>query len=161
MTAEQESALLQQLGASIDATRQLVSLLQREQKALTEHDVALLEEAVSDKQMLLSRLQLLEEALGATFLELGFEPDKGVLEQMSRLAHDNLPLKTSIEFMRNAIEECTRLSQENALLVNSGIKRVHSSLDLIRGFYEQDVASVYGPPGYLSPQQFKRDIAKV
>ncbi len=161
MTSDQESALLQQLGASVDATRQLVTMLKAEQRALTEHDVELLEETVSEKQLVLARLKLLEETLSETFVSLGIDPKKGVLDQLEQVAHENVQLKMSVEYMRNSLKECAQLTEENAALVATGIKRVHNSLDLIRGFYEQDVASVYGPPGHVLASEFKRDIAKV
>ncbi len=162
MTPSQENHLKRQLLDVSNATRQLLLILQTEQQALCEHDVLLLETTVGEKQLCLSGLKLLESSLEDGFKQLGFDTSQGVLAQLDTLVPENVQLKESIGVVREKLEECSKLTAENALLVSTGINNVRSSLDLIRQPYEQDDATVYGPPGQeLSAMAFKRDIAIV
>ena len=161
MTPAQEKHLTQQLDDAGVAIEQLLTILKSEQRALAEHDVELLENTANEKQLCLSGLAMVESRLGETFKALGFDIQKGVLGQLGKLAHENVSLRSRVELMRQQLQECSQLTNENSVLITAGINNVRSSLDLIRGGYEEGFASLYGPSGHTTDQDFKRYIATV
>lgn len=161
MKGSQEAALLNMLQEAVEATQQLSEVLTQEQLALVEHDIDALEETVQTKSMALTRLQMVEASLTQAFGEMGFDLNKSLLEQLEMLAHENIELKSCARYMRDSLQECQRLTQENASLVSLGMQRVSHSLNFLGKLHNQEVASVYGPPGHMDVASFKRSITTV
>lgn len=161
MNVSQESALLNLLQEAVQSTQQLNDVLQQEQKALVEHDIDALEETVQTKSLALTRLQMVETSLSQNFAMMGFDLDNSLLEQLEMLAHENIELKSCARYMRDSLQECQRLTEENASLVSLGLKRVTHSLNFLHNLHHQEVASVYGPPGHMDTEKLKRNITVV
>ena len=161
MDAQQEVQLLKQLQEAIEATGQLNQVLQDEQQALINQDIDTLETTIQTKSLALTRLQMIERTLTESFKSLGLNLDRTLLAQLESLAVENFELQTSARVMRESLLSCQQLTRENAALVSSGLKRVTDSLDLLHRLNNQDVASVYGPPGHMDLEKIKRSITVV
>lgn len=161
MNLSQESTLLKMLQEAVEATQQLIEVLQQEQDALVQHDIDALEDCVQTKSLALTRLQMVEASLSQSFSAMGFDLDKSLLEQLEQLAHENIELKSCARYMKDSLQECQRLTKENASLVSTGLKRVSDSLNFMHNLHNKEVASVYGPPGHLAVEKMKRSITVV
>lgn len=161
MDSRQEAQLLNQLTEAIEATDQLNEVLESEQRALVEQDIEALENSIQAKSLALTRLQMVEGGLTQSLSQLGLALDKTLLSQLESMATENADLQESARVMREKLLHCQRMTRENAALVNSGLKRVTDSLGLLHRLHNQDVASVYGPPGHIDMEKIKRSITVV
>lgn len=114
--------------------KEFIGLLQREWDVVTEYSLEGLQEVIKKKEVLILKMQVLEESRAETIRSLsemlGVPPEKLTVNEMVRLRKDpsNLKLRELRKRLMDQIEVIKGLNDKNRGLVN------HSSLSLKQSF---------------------------
>lgn len=133
------------LDSSIEGMRQLEAAMLAETQALESQDIEGLQQAVSEKQRLVTRLetetarqrQWIEEAR-FSFTPEGIQAFIQTFDQADRLG-------SRWSTLREDIQRCDRINRDNGRLIERDQRRIAATLRLLRG--EDHSATTYDPQG--------------
>jgi flagellar biosynthesis/type III secretory pathway chaperone len=144
-----------------EATRDceaFVALLDQEQEALLQHDMALLQTLIEDKAPLLQALNRHDASLHALATQAGKTSDQGLEAFIDAQAED--ALGQAYDQFKSALIRCQEANMRNARLVRHSQTANAHLVDLLRNQGESS-QSVYDRQGLTSRSGSQRPLTKV
>lgn len=159
MTAETETQ--QQLDLildrEIDAARRLAEVLNSENAAIGRRELAALEQAITDKQAGLQRLEELNRERGLLVASQGFATDKAGMESCLKWCDTTGLLTGKWRQLLSVADNCRTQNRMNRQLMDMGSRHIHHALCILRG--EDPDQNLYGPGGDNIAPHASRDLA--
>lgn len=136
---------------------QFAALLDQEQQALGEQDMAALEALLDAKTPLITTLNRHEQAIAASCLQAGKPPDERLEDYI--LALNDAGLAQRYDAFKLALQRCRDANERNARLIRHSQHTTSHLLDLLRNQGEAS-QSVYDRQGVTSRANPQRPLTK-
>jgi flagella synthesis protein FlgN len=151
----------QQLGTLLDqeisTARRLEQALDRENAAIGRRDLPVLQQAITDKQANLQRLEELNRERGLLVVAQGYGPGREGMKACLECCDHAGRLEGKWRQLMKIAEHCRSQNRMNHQLMELGSRHIQHALCILRG--EDPDQSLYGPCGENVSRHTSRNLA--
>lgn len=147
------------LHSEIELMKRFESVLAGEYRAITEREIVLLEQIITDKSRLLEQLASLEHERTQAVTSAGFGTGPAAMADCLRDAEPDLALPALWHELQKTARNCQDMNRKNQHLVDLCSRHTRNVLHVLRG--EEPGQQTYLSDGETDDRHCSRSLAKV
>lgn len=153
-----DTALLEQLTDDIGMARELLELIDKEFKALSDRNLADLEVLLNKKQPLLALLGQHGAQRSQWLRDQQLSADRSGLEQAASKSTDGPAILEKAQLLEAELESCRSANERNGRLIRANQSALGSMLGILQG--KEEAPSLYDNRGGASRNKQQRPLSQ-